>query len=430
LDAHPCLGCRSLTKAQIGGSIGGLMCGTMLKHQGYDVTILEREVNSSRQGYDAGIKVGPEVTAFLEKHDRVKRDMIITCQPGITKSTNGESKPQRGQTFYTCSWGLISSVLRANFDGFTSVVVPVAPEDLPTDGKATFLSGAQVNGINEVDGKMQVQYVNVTSGSTETITAGIAIVADGTASGMRRMLCPDVKREYQGYMCWRGTVREDKIASLDEEINKQYLEKATFHLMNQNYLINYTIPTDAGDIEQGKRLHNWLWYSKMPEGSPEMDELFTDVNGVSHHGTVPRGLIRPEKWEAQKALAQRVLPAGLATIVQNSRAPFVTKIYDVMTNKATFFDGKVFMIGDAQVTIRPNVGMGTTHAANDILELEKVIEGTATAEQWEKTCLAWDAAQRRFAMAVTSYGLDSTPSLIWNGLAYFGLLAGQKIGVF
>jgi 2-polyprenyl-6-methoxyphenol hydroxylase-like FAD-dependent oxidoreductase len=416
----------------IGGSIGGLMCGTMLKHQGYDVTILEREVNSSRQGYDAGIKIGPEVEEFLEKHDRVKRDMIITCKPGIAKNADGtDAKQHRGQTFYTCSWGLMSSVLRANFDGHTSVVVPEAPEVLPSDGKPTFISGAQVNDIREVDADtVEVEYVNVTTGATETMTAGMAIIADGTASGMRRKLCPDVKREYQGYMCWRGTVREDKIAALNKEINDQYLERATFHLMDQNYVLIYTIPTDAGDIEEGKRLHNWLWYSKMTEGSPEMNELFTDVNGVSHYGTVPRGLIRPEKWEAQKVLARQHLPAGLATIVENSRAPFVTKTYDVMTNKAIFFGGKVFMVGDAQVTIRPNVGMGSTHAAHDILNLEKVIEGTSTPEQWERVCLAWDAAQRRFAMAVTSYGLESTSALIWNGIAYFGLLAGQKVGVF
>lgn len=57
------------------------MCGVMLKHHGHNVTILEQEVSPRREGYDAGIKLGPANEEFLRRHDRVKRDMIIKCDP-------------------------------------------------------------------------------------------------------------------------------------------------------------------------------------------------------------------------------------------------------------------------------------------------------------------------------------------------------------
>lgn len=161
-----------------------------------------------------------------------------------------------------------------------------------------------------------------------------------------------------------------------------------------------------------------------------MTELFTDRTGTSHHGTVPRGLVRPDLWDKQKALAQALLPPGLAAIVRQSRAPFVTKVYDVAAPQASFFRGKVFLVGDAQTTLRPNVGMGTTHAANDCNELEKVIRGTATPRQWETAVLRWAAAQRRFAVAISAYTLGTTLDVIWAGLCWLGLLLGQTVGVF
>jgi 2-polyprenyl-6-methoxyphenol hydroxylase-like FAD-dependent oxidoreductase len=218
---------------QIGGSIAGLMMGVMLKHHGHNVTILEKEPSTQRTGYDAGIKIGPEVQAFLAKHDRVKRDMIITCIPNTRIDATGRPRPQRGvQEMAMTSWGLFVGVLRANFDGVTSASVPVAPEAKEGDGKAVFRSGARVVGFREEGEKVEVEFVQ--GGKTETLTTSMLIVADGSNSSMRSLLLPDVKREYVGYMCWRGTVREEDV---DEKWNQMYSEKVTFELMKQTYLL-------------------------------------------------------------------------------------------------------------------------------------------------------------------------------------------------
>jgi len=210
------------------------MCGIMLKHHGYTVTIIEKNTTQSRQSYDAGINIGPAVEEFLRKHDRVKRDFAITCPPGAAVNIHGESSLQRGQTLVLTSWALFVSILRANFDGLCSKAVPNPPLALEGDGPAEFRTGAQVTDILEDDGKVLVTYKNVTHDTTGMMWADMVIVADGSTSSMREILMPEVKREYLGYICWRGTVSEELI---DRKWNEHYSGKATLHFMNYHYLL-------------------------------------------------------------------------------------------------------------------------------------------------------------------------------------------------
>ena len=114
--------------------------------------------------------------------------------------------------------------------------VPMAPEPKDGDGSATFRFGTRVTGVEDVDGKVHVKFEDVNTGATQILTAGLAIVADGSNSSIRKALLPDVKREYLGYMCWRGTAREDQI---NEKWNKRHAEKMTLHLMSKTYLLKY-----------------------------------------------------------------------------------------------------------------------------------------------------------------------------------------------
>jgi len=115
--------------------------------------------------------------------------------------------------------------------------------------------------------------------------------------------------------------------------------------------------------------------------------------------------------------------------VRASAAPFATKVYDVACPQTCFLNGKLFIVGDAQLTLRPNTGMGTTHAAHDCNRLEEVVRGELTPGQWEGAVLRWNAAQRRFAEAVVSFTLGTWVGTVWNGLVWVGLLFGQWVGV-
>jgi 2-polyprenyl-6-methoxyphenol hydroxylase-like FAD-dependent oxidoreductase len=217
---------------QIGGSISGLMCGIMLKHHGYTVTILEKEDLLSRQGFDAGISIRDEVISFLKKHDRVKRDITITCPPGTLISVDGKPVAQRGQTMNLTSWPLLISVLRANFDGMTSKAVPAAPMPEDSDGKAVYMSKTRVMGIEEVGDEVQIEYEDLDSKKTDKISASLIIVADGSNSSTRGMLIPDVKRTYAGYMLWRGTTSEKAV---DPKLNELYSGKFSFSFHKETY---------------------------------------------------------------------------------------------------------------------------------------------------------------------------------------------------
>lgn len=432
-----------LTMLQIGGSNAGLMHGIMLKHHGYNVTILEQDVSPIRQGYDAGVKEGPDLLAFLDRHDRIKRPYSVSCISPKTINQDGKVQSQSGKPMITTSWGLLISILRANYDRVPSKAISEINVEREGDGKVEFKNGAQVTDVKDAELKVHIQYKDIESGAARSLTADIAVVADGSNSSMRGILMPGVKRQYAGYMCWRGTVREDLI---DKKWNALYSERMSLHFMNRNYLLlyvlnisqvhkseltecSYTIPTDNGDLEQGKRLHNWLWYINLSEDSEDHAEAMTDFNGKVHHGTVPRGLVQPELWVKQKAIASSMMPEGIAAIVQKTETPFVTKIYDVASTNAVFFGGKLFVVGDALMTLRPNVGLSTSQAAYHCGLLEKVLEKKMTPEQWNRAVLKYGNAQRRFAIAVSSYGLGTKVDLVWNACSWLFLLLGQKLGI-
>lgn len=193
---------------------------------------------------------------------------------------------------------------------------------------------------------------------------------------------------------------------------------------------SYTIPTDAGDMRPGHRLHNWVWYSNLPATEAEATRtLFTDKNNVLHQSTLPRGLVAPEPWTAQQALAKELLPEHLAAIVCATREPFVTKVHDVTSTSALFYGGKVFLVGDAQTALPPNAGMSTAHAANDCNELEKVVKGEMTAEAWERSVLRWAAVQRRFCLTIAAYGLGTKVGVLKEAVGWVGVMVGQKLGL-
>lgn len=91
--------------------------------------------------------------------------------------------------------------------------------------------------------------------------------------------------------------------------------------------------------------------------------------------------------------------------------------------------GKVLLVGDAQVTLRPNVGLGLTHAARDCNELERVVEGGMAGEEWETSVLRDAKVQVRYARAIASYGLGSKLALVRDVGWWLLVVLGQKVGV-
>lgn len=277
------------------------------------------------------------------------------------------------------SWDLLYYLLRANFDGVESKYCDV-PEKAEGEGKAEYRYGCTVTGLKDIGSKgVEVEYHD-TDGKTSAIIADLVIGADGPSSTVRKILLPDVQRQYAGYVAWRGTVPE---CSASASAQAAFVEKFTFFHARGTQILAYVIPGENGALEPGKRLINWVWYCNYAEGSQELDDLMTDTDGKRHPITLPAGAMRPEILDQQRAHARTTLPPQFAEIVCHTQQPFIQAITDVIAPRNSFFDGKVLLIGDAVAGFRPHTAASTSQAAFDAQLLGEWLKGEMGREEWE-----------------------------------------------
>jgi len=68
---------HSKSAVVVGGSLGGLFTGIVLKRLGHQVTIFERSPTPLLQDQGAGIVAGGETLRFLQEYDKSKRDVAV-----------------------------------------------------------------------------------------------------------------------------------------------------------------------------------------------------------------------------------------------------------------------------------------------------------------------------------------------------------------
>ena len=183
--------------------------------------------------------------------------------------------------------------------------------------------------------------------------------ADGGFSTARQRLL-GVAPRYAGYVTWRGLVPQSRLASETWSV----IDGAfTYGLLSDSHIIVYPIPELADDrIEvRGKQL-NFQWYWNIPEG-PELDEIMTDREGVRRPVSVHHALLQRRYFEAFRERARRRLAAPFGELLTAAEAPFVTVIADAEPPRMAV--GRVCLIGDAGVTVRPHAAAGAAKAADD-----------------------------------------------------------------
>lgn len=190
----------------------------------------------------------------------------------------------------------------------------------------------------------------------------------------------------------------------------------------------YCIPPDEGSFSPGTRLINWVWYCNIPADSPEMTEVLTDINGRTHSNTVASGLVRPEVWEKQLKSMVDQMARPFADLVSRTERPFVTKVNDALSEKASFYDGRVLLIGDALATFRPHFAMATEKAARQVLELGKVWEGGKTIEQWEREITAYEKGMFLASRVLGAFGCRGWLEFGREVGAYLAYMVRAKFG--
>lgn len=134
------------------------------------------------------------------------------------------------------NWGCLYLILRANFDGMESEAVPNPPPAKKGDGAVEYRPGKRAIGLSydRDKGRVTVQYIDVTTGEKASVGADMVIAADGVHSSIRDILQVPTRKDYAGYIGWRGTVPE---RLLSRETIEYFSNRLNFTLLKGTYFI-------------------------------------------------------------------------------------------------------------------------------------------------------------------------------------------------
>lgn len=202
--------------------------------------VLEQDPSKERHSHESGIQIGPSVTALLETYDATGKPKSIAAN-AMSFSWRQRARVYEMRSHHSMSnWGCLFNLLRANFDGMISAAVPEPPEPKTGDGKAEYRSGKRVIGVRDDQEKQRVhvQFVDVMTGEKGSLSADVVIAADGIHSTVRGLLGAETRKEYAGYVAWRGVVPERMLA---KETVESLSSRLNFFFLRKTYLVRFVL---------------------------------------------------------------------------------------------------------------------------------------------------------------------------------------------
>ena len=202
------------------------MQGIVFKRLGHHVRILERHNEHVLQNQGAGIMAMDHLQEYLSQHDLTKTPLYISSTYMQFLNPEGNIVRTQDRPLNVTSWDLLYYLLRFAFDGLRSSYC--ADADVRTvQDEPSFLYdyGQTVTNLRRTAGDVMVEHID-RHGRHESTEANLVIAADGASSHIRKLLLPEVQRDYVGYVAWRGTVPEN-LAS--EEAKETFKELLSFY---------------------------------------------------------------------------------------------------------------------------------------------------------------------------------------------------------
>ena len=129
----------------------------------------------------------------------------------------------------------------------------------------------------------------------------------------------------------------------------------------------------------------------------------TDSSGQQHRNSVPKGKMREEVWKAQLDHGNQILNSVFVELLNKTKEPFLSVIQDYAAPQASFFDGKLLMIGDALAVFRPHMALSLNQAAVDTMLLERLMKGEITLKSWEKQVIQYGRRTKLMNAAFGTY---------------------------
>jgi len=336
---------RPLRVIVVGGSLGGLLTALALHAVNCDVEVFERSPHEMKYR-GAGLALRPETWQFLA-HLGIATKEAISVLSQTRQYLGRDGKVTRQQIRYQLmtSWDSLYRQLREAF-----------PDERYYKGnKLVSFEQDQNQVIAHFDDGWEQ-------------TCDLLVCADGANSTCRRQLLPDVVPDYAGYVAWRGVIEESEVSP---EVASVFANKLIVFQAPQTHILCYLIPGNSGELSEGKRRLNWVWYWNVPDGE-QLHQVLSDRTGLCRDYSVPQGTIRQDLVEHQREIAQKILPEVFLHLFEQTKDPFIQPIYDLSVPQMAF--GRVCLIGDAAFVPRPHTGASTSKAATNAMELAKQVQ--------------------------------------------------------
>ncbi|MBY0544713.1 MAG: hypothetical protein K2Q14_04100 [Gammaproteobacteria bacterium] len=321
--------------AIVGGSITGCILGQLLKENpNIDVSIFERSSNAL-ESRGAGITLplvlinkvnlllGDKPCPFYPMDKR-----IFFVKDDYENTDNKREIWQQAISAAAINWGMLYESLRFGLDdiyhsGCNIKNIECAPDVLPT---------------LEFDNGEKKQF-------------DLVVCADGYNSLGKKILFPENKLNYAGYIARRG------MASRKKGMNDEFLG---YYCFEQGHLIAYPIP--------GKNVDhiNWALYAKMTE---------EDLAEFMHIQQPSKPLTESSQARLQD-LAKKCLPLQASEMIAQSYNVFYQVVYDGMAPSVS--KNNVVLMGDASKVLRPHLGSGAAEGIRQAFDLAHQIESNAT----------------------------------------------------
>ena len=318
-----------------GGSIGGLTAAVLLRDLGCEVDVLERS-QAALEDRGAGIVVLPITERYFTERggedDRVSLELTYWTY----MDREGNVLSADPDHFRFSGW---STIYRSLLEAFE-------PE--------RYHLGKEMVGF---DNRTDQVTLHLADGSS--VEGDLLVCADGLLSTARSILMPEATPRYAGYVAWRGTTPE---AALSEQARADLADSMIYQVLDHGHILVYAIPDHEGRTTPPHRVINFVWYRNYPLGGP-FEDLMRDEHGLQRTGTMPPGTVRQEHLTEMRSTATEVLAPTLLEVVMGCDETLIQAVFDLESPQMAF--GRLCLIGDAAIGLRPHVAAGQAKACAD-----------------------------------------------------------------
>lgn len=209
---------------KVGGSMAGLMHAIVFQSLGHSVRVLEKLFAGQLQSQAAGLRVGPEVEAFIDKYIHPIEPFAITLNTISQSDRTGKIQSERTsrEPLHLTTWGYLHRML------LNKLLSTSRGEN------SVFETEVKVENIRHHEGKIQLDCRHQRKNALGKHEADMVIAADGAHSVVRQTLRQD-RPTYTGYVTWRGAVPESVMSPYAKQL---FIQRVVMLKTNPGYIIS------------------------------------------------------------------------------------------------------------------------------------------------------------------------------------------------